>query len=227
MTGELIAGLTIGAFALIALIVVVAAVIAGKRDQRYRAALAAWAAQRGWAYRAGGGGEWESLLPKGSGRLGVKVQLECTRAGRPLAMAHYRYQTTTTTAGANGVPTTSHATHDLTVAVVWLAARYPAVAVEQRHGAGVGLAVAKAVGMRPANLTGNRDFDRRFRIRAGSPAAAALVTPPLVSAHLAGALPPWQLYGNQLVVSWRGKLDRELLERQADQAVAIAALLGA
>lgn len=210
-----------GALGFIA-IVVSSAKAAKARDRRYRSGLAEWATARGWTYREGGSGEWTSLLPRGERRRGVKLQLEGARHGRPVTVAHYWYQTTSTDGDGN----TTTQTHTLTVVVVRLAARYSAVALERRgHGLGLGLAVSRAVGREPANLTGVEEFDRRYRIRAKGPGASVLVTPQVISAYLTRDLPLWKLSGDQLVITWPGKIKVDAIDQNMDQALTVAALL--
>jgi hypothetical protein len=200
------------------------------KDQRYRSGLLEWATAHGWTYREGGGGEWTSLLPKGERRRGVKLQLEGTRQGRLVTAAHYWYQTTSThtrtdSDGHRHTSTTTH-THTLTVVVVRLAARYPAVALERRgRGLGWGLAVSRAVGRQPANLTGVEEFDRQYRIRAREPGGSVLVTPQVISAYLTRDLPLWQLSGDQLVITWPGSINIADISQKVDQALTVAALL--
>jgi hypothetical protein len=211
-------------------IVVALAKVAQARDRRYRSGLLEWATARGWTYREGGGGEWTSLLPQGERRRGVKRQLEGTRQGWPVTVAHYWYETTSTSTstdsnGFSQTSTTTH-THNLTVVVVRLAARYPAVALERRgRGLGWGLAVSRAVGRQPANLTGVEEFDRRYRIRAKGPGASVLVNPQVISAYLTRDLPLWQLSGDQFVITWPGTIKVDGLDQKVDQTLMIAALL--
>jgi hypothetical protein len=222
-----IPGLIIGTAVIL---IVVLGVATYRRDRRYQAGLFDWATDRGWTYRQGGGGEWITLLPRGNGRCGVKLQLDGSRDGRPVTVAHYWYQTThtTTRTDSNGYrrTTESTATHALTVIVVWLAARYPAVGLEDRGlGWGWGLALSRALGREPPNLTGNEQFDRRYRIRTAAPGVSALVTPQVIKAHLANDLPSWGLNGNQLVITWSGRIRVEEVDAKIDQALWITGLL--
>ncbi len=66
--------------------------------------------------------------------------------------------------------------------------------------------MSRAVGRQPANLTGTEEFDRRYRIRAVTPGGIALVTPQVISAYLASDLPPWQVAGDQLIITWPGAI---------------------
>ena len=227
MTPGLFAVIAVAVITGFVLLIVVAVRAAKKRDQRYRAGCLGWATARGWAYQEGGGGPWQSMLSKGDGRRGVKLQMDGTSQGRPLTVAHYWYQTTSTSTDSEGRSSTSTTTHSLVVVALRLAASYPAVALERRGlGWGVGLAAARAVGRRPANLTGAGEFDRRYRIRAKSPGASALVTPQVISAYLSGNLPQWKLSGDQFVITWPGPVKVDALDQQVGQVLATAALLG-
>jgi hypothetical protein len=219
-------------------IVVTGGAGAKKQDQRYRSSLLGWATAHGWTYRDGDGpvtkllpeAEWTSLLPKGDKGRGVMLQLDGTRQGRPLTVAHYWYQTTTSSStsrdsdGHRRTSTTTH-THTLTVVVVRLAASYPAVALQRRGlGLGWGLAVFRALGRQPASLTGVEEFDRRYRIRTKA-GGSSLVTPQVISAYLSSDLPPWQLSGDQLVITWPGTIKVDDLDRKVDQSLTVAGLL--
>jgi hypothetical protein len=68
--------------------------------------------------------EWRRLLPKGSRRRRVKHQLEGTRQGRRVTVAHYWYQTEKKDDDGKRHTATRHPT----VVVVRLAVSYPAVA---------------------------------------------------------------------------------------------------
>jgi hypothetical protein len=204
------------------------------RDRRYRNDLLDWATTRDWTYRDGGGhvteflpeAEWVSLLPKGERRRGVNLQLDGTRQGHRVTVAYYWYQTTHTSTDSNGHHSTDTSTHNLTVIVVWLTASYPAVELRHRgRGLGWGLAVSRAVGRQPANLTGTEEFDRRYQIRTAAPGESALMTPQLISAYLTSDLPPWQLSGDQLVITCPGPIKADGLDQKVDQALTIAGLL--
>jgi hypothetical protein len=210
------------AVTLFAALIVALVAAARAQDRRYRSGLLDWAKARGWTYHDGGGGEWTSLLPTGDGQWGVKVQLNGTRQSRPVTVAHYWYETTSTDRDKEGHYRTSTTTHYLAVIAVRLPARYPAVALQRRGlGWGWGLAVSRAVGRQPGNLTGTEEFDRRYRIRGG----IALVTPQVISAYLASDLPPWQLRGDQLVITWPGAIRVGDLDQKVDQALTVAGLL--
>jgi hypothetical protein len=226
--------IVVAVFAAFVLLVVIGGVVAKRQHQRYRSSLLSWATARGWLYRDGDGKgtrllpgtEWASLLPRGDSRRGVMFQLEGTRQGRQLTVADYWYQTTSTSRDSDGHSRTSTTTHHLTVVVARLVASYPAVALQRRGlGLGWGLAVSGALGRHPANLTGVEEFDRRYRIRTKVDGAGALVTPQLINAYLASDLPPWQLSGDRLVITWPGIIKVEDLDLKVDQSLTVAGLL--
>jgi hypothetical protein len=143
-----------------------------------------------------------------------------------VTVAYYWYETTHTSTDSSGHLSTDTSTHTLTVIVVWLTARYPAVELEHRgRGLGWGLAVSRAVGRQPANLTGTEKFDRRYQIRTAAPGGSALVTPQLISAYLTSDLPPWRLTGDQLVIAWPMATKADDLDQKIDQALTIAGLV--
>jgi hypothetical protein len=197
--------------------------VAHASNRRYRSEILRWAEDGGWTYRNGGGGKWTSLLPRGNGRRGVSRQLDGTRKGRPVTVAHYTYETTSPDTQGYGTSTT---THTLTVIVVGLAARYPAVALEHRgRGLGLGLALSQATGLKPANLSGTGEFDRRYRIRAGAADASTLITPQVISAYLTRDLPPWQLSDDHLVITWPGPIRADDIDQKIGKALAVADLV--
>jgi hypothetical protein len=105
-------------------------------------------------------------------------------------------------------------------------ASYPAMALQRRGlGLGWGLAVSRAVGSPSENLTGVEEFDRRYRIRAKADAGSSPVTPQVISAYLANELPPWQLSGSELVITWPGIIKVNELDRKVDQSLTVAGLL--
>jgi hypothetical protein len=210
---------------LVLILVIVAVLVAvvavgGLVDQGYRRKLQAWATARGWAYRENGGGDWAGFLPKGRRRHGVKIQLDGTWQGRPVTLADYWYQTIRSTGR-----TRTTRTHHLTAVVVRLAAPYPAVVLHSRALGSLGLGIAQAVGLHPANLTGIPEFDSRFRIETGPHSGSELVTAQVIHATLQGNLPPWQLHGHDLIIAWPGSLNVPDLDRKLSQALTLAAQL--
>jgi hypothetical protein len=231
-----------GAICVIAVVVVgsVARIRIGG-GPHYRRQLRDWATARDWTYHEDDGGEWTSLLPKGDGLggWGVKLQLDGTRQGRQVTVAHYWYRKTETARDGG----TSLHTANVPVIVVRLATRYPAVALQIRRPSRlfpvVFPVVPWAAGL-PASVTGVAEFDRRYRIiHTATPGGSALVTPQVISAYLASSgpreglkarladgLPPWQLSGDLLIVAplWEwirvGRLDQMI-----DNALTVASLL--
>ncbi|WP_067813908.1 hypothetical protein [Nocardia inohanensis] len=81
--------------------------------------------------------------------------------------------------------------------VVHLDRQYPSVAVHRR---GVFSQLGRNLFGDKPTATGNEYFDARFRITAADPVwAKALVTPPLVHAHLTAQLPEWSVVGAELL----------------------------
>jgi hypothetical protein len=151
-----------GAICVIAVVVVgsVARIRIGG-GPHYRRQLRDWATARDWTYHEDDGGEWTSLLPKGDGLggWGVKLQLDGTRQGRQVTVAHYWYRKTETARDGG----TSLHTANVPVIVVRLATRYPAVALQIRRPSRlfpvVFPVVPWAAGL-PASVTGVAEFDR-------------------------------------------------------------------
>jgi hypothetical protein len=89
--------------------------------------------------------------------------------------------------------------------VVRLAQSYHPIAIQPRTGMSK---LGRRLGKDDANATGDDRFDRKFKVHASDPAyARQLVGPALVAEHLAGRVPPWNLYGNELLAYQPGRLD--------------------
>jgi hypothetical protein len=195
-------------------------VVLNRRQQRRRReALWAWAAGHGWQVGFQPQHEWYRRLP-GSGRRGVSVALYGQVRGWRVAVGEYSY-TETTTVGEQ----TSSQTHRFVVTVVWLARPYPSIAVQRR---GAMSKLGRALFGPGQVVTGNPDFDRAFRIDTKDAALARhLIGPPLVHAHLAGAVPPWSLVGDELLMYQPGRLtDLDAIPALAGQLTVVADLLG-
>jgi hypothetical protein len=182
-------------------LVVFALVVKASRQRRRRDQLVQWAARNGWSVTPTPAVDWGARLPGGN-RKGVSVALSAMMGGRPVSIAEYSY-----TENATGSPQT----HQFIVTVVRLAQSYPPVAVQPRH------ALSKLVKM------GGDSFERQFKVEG----AHQLVGPALVAEHLAGTVPPWNLYGNELLAYRHGRLDRpDQIPALVSPLVRVADLLG-
>jgi hypothetical protein len=183
----------------------------------YRRELQAWATSRGWTYREAGGGEWASYLPQGERRTGVQYELDGLWEGRQLTLADYWYEIVHRDDHGS---TTS--TEHMAVMVVQLATGYPSLVLHSRTFGSLGLGVARAVGMRPANLTGTPEFDNHYQVEASWPGASEVLTTQVVQATLQGHLPAWQLQGTYLIVSWPGQINVPDLDQHLSRVLALA-----
>jgi hypothetical protein len=124
-------------------------------------------------------------------------------------VAEYAYSETHTSSGPDGVggstTTTSTQTHHFVVTVVRLSRSYPPIAVEPRGALSkLGRTLFGAAGA----TTGHANFDRQFRVTTTDRVLARrLITPALIGEHLAGAVPPWSLYGHDLLAYRPGRID--------------------
>ncbi|MEE6261793.1 hypothetical protein [Plantactinospora sonchi] len=209
------------------LLLAAVAVVRVLSDRRRRDRLHQWAAQHRWTVTPHPAVDWGARLPGGN-RAGVSVALSTTMNGYVVSVAEYAYTATQITTGSDGVggttTSTSSHTHHFVVTVVRLPHSCPSVAVERRG------TISKLAG----NLfgssgvpTGHPEFDHHFRITAADAGAVrGLVTPALVQAHLAGAVPTWSLYGAELLSYRPGRItDPEHLPGIAAPLVHVARLL--
>jgi hypothetical protein len=192
--------------AVIALLIVMGVVSAGRRRERERARLARirrWAAHFHWVVETSTTAEWQARLPSGRGqRHGVTLVVSGVVNGRPVSVAEYFY-VTESMADSNGSRSTT--THHLIVTAIQLATGYPPIAVQPRRMLS---RLGRAMFGADDTATGHKDFDRQFRVRTKRPALVrTLLGPALITEHLAGRVPPWDLAGHDLLIWQRGQLD--------------------
>ena len=173
-------------------------------NRRYYREVAAWANERGWAYREDSP-FWKSMSSPGAYREGLHVHgthsdhaftLEYTLAipREGLGYSLIRIETTEV--------------------VVHLPSAYPATQIKRR-------------GFRRTAGIGYAEFDREFQVRTDAPGGpSAVVSTQLAKAHLAGNVPLWTLRDKELTCYEYGKTKVEDLDATVDQAVRVAELLG-
>ncbi|MEV4754451.1 hypothetical protein AB0J86_04930 [Micromonospora sp. NPDC049559] len=198
--------LGVGCLGATALFVVVW-VLNSARERRRRDRLTRWASQHGWTITPNPSVNWGSRLPGGNPR-GVSLAISATVHGRQVSVAEYSYsetQTTTTSDGQGGTSVgQTTQTHAFTVVVVRLARSYPALAVEPRSS--MSRLGRRLVG--GGNATGHDEFDRKYRVDSADPGAVRrFVGPALIDEHLAGAVPPWSVYGPELLTYRPGAIE--------------------
>ena len=114
--------------------------------------------------------------------------------------AEYQYTTTT---GTSETSTTT--THHYVLYVARLRQQWPAVAVQHR---GAVSRFGRALFGDRATAIGYEPFDSAYRISADRPEAArAIFRRGLVDEHVAGRLPEWSLYGDELMTYETGRID--------------------
>jgi hypothetical protein len=192
---------------LLVTLVVIGIVLSVRHEKRRLASLQQWAQLNQWQYTPRPAVDWGARLP-GRDRRGVSLALSGIYDGYPVSVADYSYTetSTSTSTSSTGMTTTStsHHTHHFIVVVVRLRQPGPAIAVEARHGLSK---LGRALFGDGKTATGYAPFDRDFRISTKDPAAARyLVGPILVGEHLAGRVPPWSLYGTELMTFRPGRL---------------------
>lgn len=182
-------------------LIIFALVVKANRQRRRRDQLVQWAARNGWVVTPTPAVDWATRLPGGN-RKGVSVALSAVVAGRSVSVGEYSY-----TENSTGSPQT----HQFIVVVVRLAQQYPPTAVQPRN------ALSKLARM------GGDGFDRQFKVEG----ARQLVGPSLIAEHLAGTVPPWNLYRNELLAYRHGRLDQpDQIPALVSPLVRVADLLG-
>jgi hypothetical protein len=209
-------------------LVVTAMVWEARRQRRRRERLVEWATRHGWEFTPAPAVDWASRLP-GRNKRGVSFALSASVGHHPVSVGEYSYTETHVSTSSNGAggtttSTTSH-THHFIVLVVRLARSYQPVAVQPRSGLSK---FGRRLGKDDPNATGDDRFDRRFKVHTADPRyARQLIGPGLVAEHLAGTVPPWNLYGTELLAYRPGRLDHpDQLPTLVAPLVRVAELLG-
>ncbi len=208
-----------GGVLLVALIVVLA--VRGRRKARLRwAELQLWAQENGWTLVPNPVVDWGSRAPGGNKR-GVSLALYGDMWGRRTSIAEYSYTETTSTSGPDGTSSSSSTTHQYVLVVVHLDRPSGYLGVQPRG-------VLSRWGRTLFGLgseIGDEAFDKEYRL-VGDPAATPYtLTPELVAAHAAGAVPPWTIYGEDLLTWYPGRIDLHRLGELAGPLHRVAMLL--
>lgn len=222
-------GLGFGALGLIMLCVAAAVATAPiryrRRERRRGERLYAWGLKNGWTYQEA------PLTPEGRHhapgtrlRLGVNRLLETTIDGMVATAAEASYVRTRISA-TDGTTGRANITEYVTVFALRLpSGPWPDLSVQPR-----GL-VMRLVG-KVANLAragfqfGYRDFDERFVMQSGDPAAPRVFTQQVLDAHLAGWYGAWSLRGGELIVEHPGRLEPENVPNGIGDVRHLASLL--
>ncbi|GAB2509620.1 hypothetical protein [Nocardia heshunensis] len=214
----LMIGLILGT-PIVLMIVLIPITIRAERARKTR--IREWAAACGWHFQERASAAWTGRVP-GHNRHGIGVTVTGHMGGRWVSVSEYAYQTT-----SHSGDSTQTDTHHYIVAVAQLDRPHPPLAV---RGRGLVSMFGRALFGDKPTATGNVLFDARFRIDAADPAhAKAMVSPSLVAAHIAGTVPQWSLYGNELLMYTKvsGKIqDPRLIPWHAGQISHVADLLG-
>jgi hypothetical protein len=210
--------------------IVLLVVLARRSAQRERERLHrlhGWAKRHGWTVTYRPAVTWSARLPGANGR-GISLAISGVVNGRPVSVAEYSYTETSTStstdASGHTSTSTSSTTHHLIVTVVRVPRSYPAVSVLPR---GALSKLGRSLFGDGATATGHAEFDRAFRVRSKVPqVAVGVVGPALIAEHLAGRLPAWSLYGDELLVYQPGRLlDPERIPALTGPLLRVAELL--
>ncbi len=216
--------LIFGAFVVFVVVLMAILIPLSIRAERRRVAgLAQWAAANGWTMTKNGRADWTGRMP-GRNKRGLTVNLTGQLDGRRVTVADYHYTTRSTSRMSTSSSSSSTTTHYYIAIVVHLDRAHPPVAVVPR---GVFSQLGRSLFGDKPTATGNPDFDSRFRIASPDPAYARwLVGPPLIAAHLACALPHWNLAGHDLLTFRTGRLpDPKSIPALATPLLQVANLL--
>jgi hypothetical protein len=183
--------------------------------RRRWAQLQQWARANGWTLVAKPVVDWGARLPGGN-KHGVTLALQGAVGGRRTSIGEYSFDESVTTSGGH---TTT--THEYVVLVLHLdrpsgyLGVLPCEVVERWGRSLLGLGAP----------IGDDAFDEHHRV-VGEPEKAAYRLPPeLIAAHVAGTVPPWTLYGTELVTWCPGRIDLAHLSEQVRPLHLVARLL--
>jgi hypothetical protein len=187
----------------------------GVERHRRRAQLREWARANAWTLVAKPVVDWGARLPGGD-KHGVTLALSGAVDGRRTSIGEYSFDEAVTTAAG-----TTTVTHEYVVLVLHL----------DRPSGYLGVLPCEVLDRWGRTLLGvgapigDEDFDDRHRV-VGDPARAAYTVPAeLVAAHVAGLVPPWTLYGTELVTWLPGRIDLAHLGEQVGPLHLVAGLL--
>jgi hypothetical protein len=200
-------GIAAGAcLAAVALLLVLLTVAGRRRVRRRWAELRRWAGANGWTLVSKPVVDWGSRLPGGN-KHGVSFALYGEMWDRPCGVGEYSFSETRTTStrGGNGGTTigTTTTTHQYVVVVLHLDRPSAYLGVQPRS-------VLSRWGHTLFGLgssIGHERFDKQFRVVGDPPAAAYPLSSALVAAHVEGTVPPWTLYGADLMTWYPGRID--------------------
>lgn len=226
MDSSVLALLIFTGVAIVTLLVVLGMAHAARLRERERARLARiqqWAAHFHWTMATTTTSDWTTRLPSERGQQrGVTLIVSGVFHGWPVSVAEYFY-VTESMADSDGSRSTT--TNRLVVTVVRLATAYPPIAVQPRRALS---RLGRSLFGADAAATGHQAFDRQFRIQTKQPALArTLFGPALITEHLAGRIPLWDLAGQDLLTWQRGRLDDpRQIPALATHLMRVADLLG-
>ncbi|WP_213454608.1 hypothetical protein [Rhizomonospora bruguierae] len=205
-------------------LVVVLAVRSSRRERARLERVRQWAVGQEWMYTPNPATEWPARLP-GHNRRGVRFAVAGRARGHHVHVGAYFYGESSTTTGADGTSFRSSTTHTfVVVAVRFPQPPYQPIGVQPRGG----LSKMGRALFGDERSVGLEQFDRQFRVTASDAAyARRMVGPALVQAHLSGAVPAWELYGNELLAYFPGRIDEpERIPRFTAPVLRVAELLG-
>lgn len=188
---------------------------ARRREVQWASSVASWASAQGFTgYPRGTPVRWTERLPARRSD-GVTMLFAGQRGGRTVGLAEYVYHVTTQSGTS---------TYRFLVCVVTVEGSYPPIEVVERSG---GSQLWRWLTGPADTEIGVPEFDERYRIASESPEVARqVVGPALVAAHVAGSVPPWSLYGSDLLAYWPGRLDPATALPCLDAVLHVADLLG-
>jgi hypothetical protein len=186
------------------LLIGVAMVLSYRSNAKRRQKLMAYAASRGWSYRAEDPAlavRWNAApFGQGDRRRATNVVLGQDR-NRPFVAFDYRFETESNDGNGNRTTTT----HRYAVVALALPTFLPGLEVTPDN---VLSRAASAMGLgHDINLESD-DFNRRFRVSSGDPKFASdVLGPRTMQALLSAPTFSWRIIGSDLLAWWTGALD--------------------
>lgn len=174
---------------------------AGRHRPRRQDLIQQWAEDHGWVFTTSQPKEWPAQLATPPGHRFI-LMVTSTAFSRPVRVIEH---------GAVIAP--AGVIHWYVATVIKLTTAHPPLAVMDR---GPLSRLARTRFGYGATATGDKEFDRRFRVRTRHPELVSTVlSPALIAEHLAGRVPTWSLAGRDLVTQQFGSIHdpREIPER--------------
>jgi len=184
-------------------LIVIAGVVASRRERDRQEALQRWAVQYGWQVARRPAIDWGRRMP-GRNKGGVTLALSGSIDGRPVTIGEYYYTHTTSSRNSDGTSSSSTTTYHYVLMVVRLSRPGPTIAVFRR---GAMSRFGRSLSGDRATAIGDEPFDSAYRVAADEARLVrSVLGRNLVAEHVAGRLPDWSLEGDELLTFHVGRI---------------------